>query len=275
MEQSSYLNGERIEMTANLIADAVSEPAALRGDQPTKPVLIRLEQLTKVYTEGDRQHLVLNELNREFYAGEFVALLGKSGSGKSTLLNLISGIDSPTSGTVAITVAGRTVPITTLGDNARTLFRRRHIGIIFQFFNLIPTLTVLENVTLPLELNGERRTRPRAAELLDRVGLGDRLQTYPDKLSGGEQQRVAIARALAHDPLLVLADEPTGNLDEDTGARVLDLLLDLTRDAGKTLFMATHAPEVARLANRVLHLDHGKLVSDQAWRETHHWELGG
>jgi putative ABC transport system ATP-binding protein len=262
-------------MTANLIADAVSEPAAPRGDQPTKPVLIRLEQLTKVYTEGDRQHLVLDELNREFYAGEFVALLGKSGSGKSTLLNLISGIDSPTSGTVAITVAGRTVPITTLGDNERTLFRRRHIGIIFQFFNLIPTLTVLENVTLPLELNGEHRTRARAAELLDRVGLGDRLQTYPDKLSGGEQQRVAIARALAHDPLLVLADEPTGNLDEDTGTRVLDLLLDLTRDAGKTLFMATHAPEVARLANRVLHLDHGKLVSDQAWRATHHWELGG
>ena len=146
----------------------------------------------------------------------------------------------------------------------RTLFRRRKIGIVFQFFNLIPTLTVLENVTLPLELAGAKRDRrQRAQMLLDRVGLGNRLATYPDKLSGGEQQRVAIARALVHDPLLILADEPTGNLDEDTGDTVLTLLLELTRDAGKTLFMATHAPEIARLADRVLHLDHGHLVSDQ------------
>ena len=262
-------------MAVSAVVEPVPSVPTQAGGQHGRPVVIRLEQLTKVYTEGDRQHLVLDELNREFYTGEFVALLGKSGSGKSTLLNLISGIDRPTSGTVAIATGDRTVPLTTLGDNERTLFRRRHIGIVFQFFNLIPTLSVLENVTLPLELNGEsRRARVRAGELLERVGLGDRQQTYPDKLSGGEQQRVAIARALAHDPLLVLADEPTGNLDEDTGARVLELLLDLTRDAGKTLFMATHAPEVARLANRVLHLDHGKLVSDQAWREAHHWEPG-
>ncbi|MCB0023603.1 MAG: ATP-binding cassette domain-containing protein, partial [Caldilinea sp.] len=160
--------------------------------------------------------------------------------------------------------------LTTLGEQERTLFRRRNIGIIFQFFNLIPTLTVLENVTLPLELNGAAgNPRARAQALLDRVGLGNRLATYPDKLSGGEQQRVAIARALSHDPLLILADEPTGNLDEDTGDTVLTLLLELTRDAGKTLFMATHAPEVARMADRVLHLDHGKLVSDQVWREGH------
>jgi putative ABC transport system ATP-binding protein len=234
---------------------------ARRGD---KPVLIRLEQLTKIYTEGEREHIVLDELNREFYRGEFVCLLGKSGSGKSTLLNLLSGIDAPTRGHVVIANGAETVRLTALSEHARTLFRRRNMGIVFQFFNLIPTLTVQENVTLPLELAGKSRdARRRAQELLDRVGLGNRLDTYPDKLSGGEQQRVAIARALAADPLLILADEPTGNLDEDTGDTVLRLLLELTRDAGKTLFMATHAPEVAAQADRVLHLAHGKLVSDR------------
>jgi putative ABC transport system ATP-binding protein len=258
------------------------EPPSMTARPPTpivrngaeKETLIRLEGLTKAYSEAGQSHTVLDELNREFYTGEFVCLLGRSGSGKSTLLNLISGIDAPSAGHVHIVQAGQPTTITALSEQARTLFRRRHIGIIFQFFNLIPTLTVLENVTLPLELNGERggergSVRQRAAALLDRVGLGDRLATFPDKLSGGEQQRVAIARALAHDPLLILADEPTGNLDEETGKRVLTLLLELTRDSGKTLFMATHAPEVARQADRVLHLDHGKLVSDDVWREMH------
>lgn len=236
----------------------------------SRPVLIRLEGLTKSYTEAGVTRVVLDELDREFYAGEFVCLLGKSGSGKSTLLNLISGIDAPSRGDVVIYENGQPVRITALSEHARTLFRRRHIGIVFQFFNLIPTLTVLENVTLPLELMGTGHgVRRHAQELLDRVGLGNRINTYPDKLSGGEQQRVAIARALAHDPLLILADEPTGNLDEDTGDTVLSLLLELTRDAGKTLFMATHAPEVAEMASRVLHLDHGHLVSDQVWQQTH------
>jgi putative ABC transport system ATP-binding protein len=240
------------------------------GSAGRAPLLIRLEKLCKAYTEAGVTRTILNELDREFYTGEFVALLGKSGSGKSTLLNLISGIDAPTSGDVVIVENGREVRLTALNEHERTLFRRRNIGIVFQFFNLIPTLTVQENVTLPLELMGRGRdARARAQTLLDRVGLGNRLNTYPDKLSGGEQQRVAIARALAHDPLLILADEPTGNLDEDTGETVLGLLLELTRDAGKTLFMATHAPEVAQLATRVLHLDHGHLVSDQAWQETH------
>ncbi len=243
------------------------EGAAPRGE---KPVLIRLEQLTKVYTEGEREHIVLDELNREFYRGEFVCLLGKSGSGKSTLLNLLSGIDAPTRGHVVIANGAEPVRLTALSEHERTLFRRRNMGIVFQFFNLIPTLTVQENVTLPLELAGKSRdARSRAQALLDRVGLGNRLATYPDKLSGGEQQRVAIARALAADPLLILADEPTGNLDEDTGDTVLRLLLELTRDAGKTLFMATHAPEVAAQADRVLHLAHGKLVSDKMWRAEH------
>jgi putative ABC transport system ATP-binding protein len=227
------------------------------------PALIRLVGVSKQYAEGGQNRTILDELDQEFRTGEFVCLLGKSGSGKSTLLNLISGIDAPSSGQVVIHNEGQEIPLTALSEHKRTLFRRRHIGIVFQFFNLIPTLTVLENVTLPLELAGQTQAmRQRASALLERVGLGDRLDTYPDKLSGGEQQRVAIARALVHDPLLVLADEPTGNLDDDTGDRVLRLLLELTRDAGKTLIMATHAPEVAQQADRVLHLVHGKLVGN-------------
>lgn len=238
---------------------------------PNLPALIRLQGLSKSYVEAGAQRVVLDALDREFLAGEFVCLLGKSGSGKSTLLNLISGIDEPTRGEVIVTPPGSApVRVTALGENERTLFRRRHIGIVFQFFNLIPTLTVLENVTLPLELNGQRAgATAKALALLDRVGLADRRDAYPDRLSGGEQQRVAIARALVHDPLLVLADEPTGNLDEDTGGRVLELLLELTRGSGKTLFTATHAAEIALRADRVLHLDHGHLVGDALWRTTH------
>ena len=228
------------------------------------PPLIRLAGLTKFYTEGGQRRVVLDALDSEFGEGEFVCLLGKSGSGKSTLLNLISGIDAPSSGAVTIHNGGRDIPITTLSEQQRTLFRRQYVGIVFQFFNLIPTLTVRENVALPLELAGAHRQMARAVALLDRVGLGDRLDAYPDKLSGGEQQRVAIARALVHAPLLVLADEPTVNLDDDTGVIVLRLLLELTRDAGKTLIMATHAPEVAQQADRVLHLVHGKLVEERA-----------
>lgn len=255
-------------MTLQTTAQATNhrEPTLERpaATQPSKPVLIRLEHLSKTYAEAGQARAVLDELNREFYTGEFVCLLGKSGSGKSTLLNLISGIDAPSSGDVTIYDGAQAVTITALSEHERTIFRRNHIGIVFQFFNLIPTLTVLENVTLPLELAGKhQQMRRHAVELLERVGLADRINTYPDKLSGGEQQRVAIARALAHDPLLVLADEPTGNLDDETGETVLKLLLELTRDAGKTLFMATHAPDVAEQADRVLHLVHGQLVNDQ------------
>jgi putative ABC transport system ATP-binding protein len=237
------------------------QPVHEHSGQADRRSIIRLEALSKSYTEAGQTRTVLDELTQEFSEGEFVCLLGKSGSGKSTLLNLISGIDAPSNGHVVIHNGADAVRITALSEQKRTLFRRQHIGIVFQFFNLIPTLTVLENVTLPLELAGNNNA-DHAVALLERVGLGDRLATYPDKLSGGEQQRVAIARALAHDPLLVLADEPTGNLDEDTGDTVLNLLLELTRDTGKTLFMATHAPEVAEQADRVLHLVHGKLVNE-------------
>ncbi len=226
--------------------------------------LVRLEQLSKSYLDAGREHRVLHAIDWAFPRGRFTCLFGRSGSGKSTLLNLISGIDRPTGGRVWIQRDGQEVDLTGLTDRQRTLFRRRHIGIVFQFFNLIPTLTVLENVALPMELAGRgQEGHRRARELLERVGLDDRLHTYPDRLSGGEQQRVAIARALVHDPLLVLADEPTGNLDEGTGDTVLALLLELTRDAGKTLIMATHAREIARHADHVLHLEHGRLVAER------------
>lgn len=225
-----------------------------------RPTLIQLKQLSKSFDEGGTIRTVLDELTCEFKEGEFVCLLGRSGSGKSTLINLIAGLDAPSNGEVVINHAGESVSITHLSERKRTLFRRNNIGIVFQFFNLVPTLTVLENVTLPMELAGaDNDYKERAIALLERVGLGDRLDTYPDKLSGGEQQRVAIGRAIAHDPLLILADEPTGNLDDDTGDTVLNMLLELTRDAGKTLIMATHATDVAEEADRVLHLVQGKL----------------
>jgi putative ABC transport system ATP-binding protein len=219
---------------------------------------IRLEDLSKSYEEGAHTRVVLCGASATFGRGESVAIVGESGSGKSTLLNVISGIDHADGG--AIWLDGQ--ELTGFDERRRTLFRRHHIGFVFQFFNLLPTLTVEENIVLPLELNGidGAAARRRAQELLDAVGLGDRGETFPDRLSGGEQQRVAIARALAHDPLLVLADEPTGNLDEETGRRVLTLLDRLTRQAGKNLILVTHSLDAAAYADRIFHLRDGKLV---------------
>jgi putative ABC transport system ATP-binding protein len=222
--------------------------------------LVVLEQVTRRYTEGNSQHTVLHAVDAAFAEGETVVLMGKSGSGKSTLLNLISGIDTPDSG--EIVVGGRA--LTRLSERERTLFRRQHIGFVFQFFNLVPTLTVLENVLLPLELNGQssHAARQAALAMLAQVGLDHRGDSYPDRLSGGEQQRVAIARALVHDPLLVLADEPTGNLDSETSVQVLDVLDRLTRQAGKSMLLVTHSPDTARLGDRVLMLRDGHLVEE-------------
>ncbi|MCY4081422.1 MAG: ABC transporter ATP-binding protein [Caldilineaceae bacterium] len=231
----------------------------------SRPLLVRLDALGKSYYEAGQEKCVLEAIDCFIGAGQFICLLGKSGSGKSTLLNLISGIDRPSEGSVFIRENGREVELTGLNEHQRTLFRRRNIGIIFQFFNLIPTLTVLENVALPVELvSGGRKGHRRAENLLDRVGLGDRVDSFPDRLSGGEQQRVAIARALIHDPVLLLADEPTGNLDEGTGDVILKLLLELSRDAGKTLIMATHDEDIASHADAVYFLERGRLVSHQA-----------
>jgi putative ABC transport system ATP-binding protein len=220
--------------------------------------LVNLENLSKTFQEGETQRTVLNNVTLTFSAGEFIVLLGNSGSGKSTLLNLISGIDQPSTGIIRINDAA----ITEMTERARTLLRRDQIGFVFQFFNLIPTLTVLENITLPQELAGysPQVAQTSALQLLEQVGLRDRKDTFPDKLSGGQQQRVAIARALAHDPQLVLADEPTGNLDEETGETVLQLLVDLTRKTHRTLIMATHNPEIAKLADRVLRVQDGHLL---------------
>ena len=218
---------------------------------------VRLRNLTRSFTEGDQRHEVIRDLCLDIATGETVALRGRSGSGKSTLLNLISGIDSPDAGDVE--VDGNVV--TAMTERERTLFRRRHIGFVYQAFNLVTTLTVAGNIRLVLELNDlpKRRINDRVHGLLDAVGLDGRADSYPDVLSGGEQQRVAIARALAHEPALVLADEPTGNLDETTAADVMALLERLVHDAGKTMIIATHSAAVASAANRVLELHDGRI----------------
>jgi putative ABC transport system ATP-binding protein len=222
---------------------------------------LRFHDLTKSYYEGDVQRMVLQNAHAEFQPGEITAIVGKSGSGKSTLLNLISGIDAPDGG--QIWVDGR--DLTALSERDRTLFRRARVGFIFQFFNLIPTLTVGENVSLPLELNRVPRpqARQKAQDMLEAVSLLDRWETFPEKLSGGEQQRVALARALVHDPLLILADEPTGNLDEETGAYVMSLLARLAREQNRTLLIVTHSLEAASHADHILRLSHGQLVAER------------
>jgi len=221
---------------------------------------LRFHDLSKSYYEGEVQRIVLQNAHAEFQPGEITAILGRSGSGKSTLLNLISGIDEPDSG--QIWVDGQ--ELSALSERERTFFRRAQIGFVFQFYNLIPTLTVGENVSLPLELNRVPRAqaRQKAEELLHAVGLLERWDTFPEKLSGGEQQRVTLARALVHDPLLILADEPTGNLDEETGVQVMSLLARLTREQDRTLLMVTHSREAASHADRILRLSHGQLVEE-------------
>ena len=228
--------------------------------------LIELRDLRKVY--GDEEHGVraLDGVSLDIEHGEVVSLIGASGSGKSTLLNLIGGIDAATSG--GITVDGR--DIARAGERQLALLRRGVIGIIFQFFNLMPTLTVIENVMLPAELAGtpERDARARAAELLESVGMTHRQTHRPHELSGGEMQRTAIARALINRPLILLADEPTGNLDSKNGHAVLQILHDLARRDGTTLLIATHDPEIARTADRVIEMKDGNVLRDSGARVT-------
>jgi putative ABC transport system ATP-binding protein len=222
--------------------------------------LIRIRNLSKSYQRGGQPIPVLLDIQLDVMAGEFVALMGPSGSGKSTLLNLIAGIDQPTSGTIEI--GG--VDIATLGEGGLADWRAANVGFIFQFYNLMPVLTAFENVELPLLLTGlsARERHERVAAVMDMVGLTDRADHTPNELSGGQQQRVAIARALVTDPQLIVADEPTGDLDRNTGEEVLHLMDSLVRDLGKTIVMVTHDPKAAARAQRMVHLEKGVLVDE-------------
>jgi putative ABC transport system ATP-binding protein len=224
--------------------------------------LLILKKLCRSFREGGREHRVLDGVDGQFASGESVAIIGRSGSGKSTLLNVISGIDHADSGSVELD--GREV--SSLAEPERTRFRRRHIGFIYQFFNLVPTLNAEENIRLVLELNGVRgaEARRRSAAMLGEVGLGDRLSSAIDTFSGGEQQRVAIARALVHEPQLLLADEPTGNLDEETARQVFPLVLSLVRKRGAMLMLVTHDRALAATADRTVVMRDGRLLEPAA-----------
>lgn len=224
----------------------------------TREPAVELAQVSHGYVEAGRRHEILHGIDLAVAPGEIVALVGRSGAGKSTLLNLVAGLARPEHGRIRID--GR--DLAAMSERERTLLRRRHIGFVYQFFNLIDTLDVGDNVLLPLELDGgaDRDAVERVRLLLGTVGLAERARAYPDRLSGGEQQRVAVVRALASRPGLVLADEPTGNLDADTGADVLRLLERLVRDGGHSLILVTHSEAVAAGADRVLRLDNGRLA---------------
>ena len=219
------------------------------------PPAVTLTSLNKSYRTGVAEQVVLADLDLTIDSGEFIVILGRSGSGKSTLLNLLGAMDRPSSGHIAI----NGTDISKLNERARTDFRRTSLGFIFQAYNLIPTLTVVENVMLPLTLNGIF-DNGRALQLLDDLNLADKANAWAEDLSGGEQQRVAIARALVHTPSQILADEPTGNLDVETGREIIRLIDDLVRREGKTLIMATHSQEVIGYADRVLTIRDRKLV---------------
>lgn len=226
--------------------------------------LLRVEDLRRDYQMGTESVHALDGISLEVDAGKFVSVMGPSGSGKSTLLHLVGGLDRPTGGKVLL--EGR--DLATLDDETLTTLRRRELGFIFQFFNLLPTLSAWENVALPLLLDGKKLpdTKPRAVELLERVGLAARVDHRPSQLSGGEMQRVAIARALVADPVLLLADEPTGNLDSRSGEQVLELLRSTVTEDGKTLVMVTHDHDSASTGDRILTLIDGKLVHDDPSR---------
>jgi len=222
--------------------------------------LLTADNVSRTYTIGDAAVQAVAGVTLALEPGDFVALVGPSGCGKSTLLHICGAMDRPSSGTVRL----ETADLASLDDDELTRIRRERVGFVFQFFNLLPTLTLIENVELPLLLAGQRTTavEPGARRLLDRVGLGHRLAHYPRQLSGGELQRAAVARALIHRPALLVADEPTGNLDSENGRRVLELLVELNRETGVTMLLATHAPEIAAAATRVIRMRDGRIEGD-------------
>ncbi len=226
--------------------------------------MLQVEHLTKTYQSGSQLLTVLEDVSFSVSEGETCAIVGPSGSGKTTLLGLCAGLDLPTAGKVWL----NGYDLTRLDENARAALRNQMVGFVFQTFQLLPTLTALENVMVPAELHGDRAARQRAIALLKQVGLGDRLHHYPRQLSGGEQQRVALARAFINRPRILFADEPTGNLDAETGAVIEDLLFELNATAGTTLVIVTHNLELAQRTGRILQLRKGRIVIDLPNRTT-------
>lgn len=214
---------------------------------------VRLENVSKHYIEGNYKLKLYNNVSLDFNAGEIALILGRSGCGKSTLLNIITGIDIPSSGSVFI----NDINLTGLSENERTLFRRKNVGIVFQFFYLINSLSVIDNIILPLELNGYDKSDclDIAKSLLDKIGLSDKAGIFPDTLSGGEQQRVAIARAIAHNPALIIADEPTGNLDASNREMILDIMFKMVKDSGQTLIIASHSEDLIDRSDSAYHVE--------------------
>ena len=224
----------------------------------SKQDVLDIQNLSKTYRSNNKDLTVLSEINFKIQPGETVSIVGPSGSGKTTLLGLCAGLDKASTGSVNL--YGH--DLGSLNEDERALIRNQNVGFIFQNFQLIPTLTALENVTIPLELQGAKNVKQRALELLERVGLKDRSTHYPNQLSGGEQQRVSLARAFSNEPKLLFADEPTGNLDGDTGDKIEQLLFDLNKEKGTTLIIVTHDLDLASRTNRIIKLKSGKIVSD-------------
>lgn len=221
--------------------------------------ILKISGLEKTYTSGSRQLTVLQNISFDVDKGQTFSIIGPSGSGKTTLLGLCAGLDQPNAGSVEL--CGH--DLTTLNEDERAQLRNKEVGFIFQNFQLLPTLTALENVSVPLELQGAKDATPRAKELLEKVGLGDRVNHYPSQLSGGEQQRVALARAFSNKPSILFADEPTGNLDEETGEKVIKLLFDLNKDAGTTLVIISHDLDLAARTQQILRLKGGQILTNE------------
>lgn len=220
--------------------------------------ILSIQNLSKTYQSGNRKLTVLDDVNFELAIGETISIVGPSGSGKTTLLGLCAGLDSASSGSVILNGSA----LEKLSEDQRAAIRNQHVGFIFQNFQLLPTLTALENVMVPLELKKRKDARSKAMELLEKVGLGDRTTHYPTQLSGGEQQRVSIARAFANEPKILFADEPTGNLDTETGEMIERLIFDLNKEKGTTLVLVTHDTELAAKTQRIIHIKGGKIQED-------------
>ncbi|MBS9524303.1 ABC transporter ATP-binding protein [Litoribacter ruber] len=221
--------------------------------------ILSVQQVSKIYQSGSRKLTVLDNVNFSIEAGQTAAIVGPSGSGKTTLLGLCAGLDYATSGSVVLNGHA----LENLSEDQRAEIRNQHVGFIFQNFQLLPTLTALENVMVPLELKKRKDAKKKALELLEKVGLADRATHYPTQLSGGEQQRVSIARAFANEPKILFADEPTGNLDTETGDMIENLIFDLNKQLGTTLILVTHDPELAKKTNRIIRIKGGKIQEEQ------------